>query len=602
MGTYKKIYKFLTPQERRKAVLLLIMILIMAFLDMIGVASILPFMVVLTSPEIIDTNIFLKKIYEFSFIFGVENNKEFLFFLGVLVFFLLVLSLAFKAFTTYFQLRFILMREYSISRRLIETYLQQPYIWFLNRHSSSLGKNILSEVNLVIAGTLASLLRLIAASAVSIALITLLILTDPVLAIVTGVTLGASYGIIFKFLHSYLARIGKERVESNELRFKAVNEAFSAVKEVKVGSLEQTYIKKFSVPGEIFARTQASSQAVNQLPRFALEAIAFGGIMLVILHLMRQSGSFASALPIVSLYVFSGYRLMPALQQIYASYTSLAFVNPALDKLYEDIKSLQSINFIEDKGILSFNKSISLKNIYYNYPNSSRIALKNINMNIPAKNTIGLVGVTGCGKTTTVDIILGLLEAHKGTLEVDGQVISKKNIKSWQRSIGYVSQQIYLSDDTVASNIAFGVNKKKINLDIVKKVSKIANLHEFVMDELPQQYQTPIGERGVRLSGGQRQRIGIARALYNDPKVLILDEATNALDNETEEAVMDAVNKLSNKITIILIAHRLNTVKNCNTIFRIDKGEIVEQGTFESLFNYNKDLNVITKKTAKIEH
>ena len=189
-----------------------------------------------------------------------------------------------------------------------------------------------------------------------------------------------------------------------------------------------------------------------------------------------------------------------------------------------------------------------------------------------------------------------MLKAQKGTLEVDGKVITEKNVKSWQRSIGYVSQQIYLSDDTVASNIAFGVDKKDIDIEIVKNVSQIANLHQFITKELPKQYQTTIGERGVRLSGGQRQRIGIARALYHNPEVLILDEATNALDNQTEQAVMESVNKLSNKITIILIAHRLNTVKKCDTIFRIDKGEIVEKGTFDSLFNYNKNLDIITKK------
>ena len=585
MGSFKKIFYLLSTQERNRGFFLLVMILAMAFLDMIGVASILPFMVVLTAPEIIETNVILKKIYETSGIFGVDNNQEFLFALGILVFFLLVFSLAFKALTTYAQLRFVLMREFTISRRLIETYLQQPYSWFLNRHSSDLGKNVLSEVNLVISGILASLLKLIAASAVSIALIILLILIDPKLAIVTGFSLAASYGLIYKLLHRYLGRIGIERVKSNELRFKAVAEAFSAIKEIKVGSLEQIYVNRFSVPGQIFAKTQASALAGNQLPRYALEAVAFGCIMLVILYLMRQSGSFINALPIISLYAFSGYRLMPAFQQIYSSLTSLAFVNPALEKLHEDLKNLKTYNSIKDKDILSLKKSISLKNIYYNYPNSSRTALKNININIPAKNMVGFVGVTGCGKTTTVDIILGLLQAQKGTLEVDGQVISEKNVKSWQRSIGYVSQQIYLSDDTVASNIAFGVDKKDIDIEIVKNVSKIANLHQFITRELPKKYQTEIGERGVRLSGGQRQRIGIARALYHNPEVLILDEATNALDNQTEESVMDSINKLSNKITIILIAHRLNTVKNCNTIFRIDKGEIVEQGSFKDLFN-----------------
>ena len=214
-------------------------------------------------------------------------------------------------------------------------------------------------------------------------------------------------------------------------------------------------------------------------------------------------------------------------------------------------------------------------------------------MNIPAKSTVGLIGTTGSGKTTTVDIILRLLEPQKGTLEIDGKVITKHNTRAWQKSIGYVPQNIYLSDDTVAANIAFGITPKDINQETVKKVSKIANLHDFVTHELPKQYQTIIGERGIRLSGGQRQRIGIARALYHNPQVLILDEATSSLDNLTEQAVMDAVNNLSKDITIIIVAHRLNTVKNCDIIFKFEKGQLIGQGTFDKLININEKLKSI---------
>ena len=244
---------------------------------------------------------------------------------------------------------------------------------------------------------------------------------------------------------------------------------------------------------------------------------------------------------------------------------------------FYNLKNLNSFDQNQNSGILSFNETITLNNIDYNYPNTSRTALKDINISIPAKSTVGIIGVTGSGKTTTVDIILGLLKAQKGTLEVDGQVITEQNLRAWQRSIGYVPQNIYLSDDSVAANIAFGLEAKDVNQAVVEKVSKIANLHEFVMDELPDQYQTKIGERGVRLSGGQRQRIGIARALYNSPKVLILDEASSALDDHTEKVVMDAINNLSNDITIILIAHRLNTVKNCDIIFKFDKGRLINK-------------------------
>ena len=308
------------------------------------------------------------------------------------------------------------------------------------------------------------------------------------------------------------------------------------------------------------------------------------------LVLERGDVSFNSAIPILSLYVFACYRLMPALQQIYTSFTKLTFVGPSLDQLHNNFKNLKPFNHSQDKNKLSFNKKIILKNIFFNYPNTSRTALKNINLSIPAKSTVGLIGPTGSGKTTTVDIILGLLEAQKGTLEVDEQVITKYNSRDWRRSIGYVPQYIYLADDSVAVNIAFGVEPNNIDYAAVEKAAKIANLHEFVMDELPKQYQTKIGERGVRLSGGQRQRIGIARALYHNPKVLILDEATSALDNQTEKAVMDAISNLSKNITIILIAHRLNTVKKCDKIYLLEKGELKSQGTFEELINIDENF------------
>ncbi len=591
MRKLKKILELLSPNELKHAVLLALMILIMALLDMIGVASILPFMAVLSNPDLIETNSILNSMFHFFNIFGVYNGQQFLFALGILVFILLVLSLSFKAFTTYLQVRFIQMLEYSISRRLIEGYLHQPYSWFLNRNSAELGKTILSEVSQVVSGGIRPLLEIIAKGTVAAALIILLMITDLKLAIVVGISIGGAYAIIFYLTHSFLNRIGNKRLKSNEKRYTTVSEVFGAAKEVKVGGLEKTYIERFSSPAKSYARTVASASVLSQLPRFALEAISFGGIILVILYLMAQKGSFYSALPIISLYAFAGYRLMPALQQIYSSFTLLTFVGPSLDKLYADIKNLAPVNENQYDRILSFKKTIALKNIHYYYPNSSKTTLKDISINIPAKTTIGLVGTTGSGKTTTIDIILGLLEAQKGTLEVDGQIITKENSRAWQRSIGYVPQHIYLADDTVAANIAFGKEPNNIDIRAVERASKIANLHDFVIDELPQQYQTTIGERGVRLSGGQRQRIGIARALYHNPKVLILDEATNALDSQTEQAVMDAVHKLGKDITIILIAHRLNTVNNCDIIFKLEKGKLIGKGSFKELMKGNENFN-----------
>jgi ABC-type multidrug transport system fused ATPase/permease subunit len=574
MQTFKKILFLLTLQERKYAAILLIMILIMALVDMIGVASILPFITVLINPSLIETNAILNNMFKIANKFGIENNQQFLFSLGASVFMLFIFSLIFKTITSYIQFRFVQMREYSIGKRLIEGYLHQPYAWFLSRHSSDLEKNIFTEVQQVVLGGLSPLMNLIANSSVTICLIALLLFVDLKLAVIASLSLGGSYFFIFYFVRNYLSRAGQKRLINNQLRFAAVSEAFGAAKEVKIGGLEEVYIKSFSKPALIYARTQALAAVISNLPRYILEAVAFGSIILIILFVMSKTGSFNNVLPILSLYVFAGYRLMPALNGIYTSVTQLIFVGPSLSKIYEDVNTLKPFNKNQDEGILVFNKSISLKNVFYNYPNTSRQTLKNINLNIPAKCSVGLVGATGSGKTTTVDIILGLLEVYQGTLEVDGIVITKKNLRSWQRSIGYVPQYIYLADNTIAANIAFGVETKDINQKSVENAAKIANLHKFITDELPQRYQTIIGERGVKLSGGQRQRIGIARALYHKPKVLIFDEATSALDNQTEKAVMEAVYNLSKNITLIIIAHRLSTVEKCDYIFEFEKGEI----------------------------
>lgn len=595
MQVLKKILLLLTRNERKRALLLLLMILIMAMLDMVGVASIMPFIGLLTNPDLLEANIILNTMFKISKTFGVETDQEFLFALGILVFVLLVLSLVFKALTYYATSRFVQMREYSIGKRLMEGYLHQPYSWFLNRHSADIGKIILSEVGQIVSGGLKPMMELIASSMVTLALLSLLIFTDPKLSLIVGLSLCGAYGLIYKLTRDYLNRIGAERLKANELRFTSIVESFGAAKEVKVGGLEQTYINRFSKPAYTFARHQVAAEIVKQLPRFALEMIAFGGMLLVILYLITQTGTFINALPIIALYTYAGYRLLPAIQQIYAAISQLRYLGPSLDTLHDDIKNLEPFNLNETQEIIVFKKKITLDSINYNYPNTKRTTLKNITLDINAKTTVGIVGATGSGKTTLVDIILGLLDVQGGALKVDGKIINKQNSRAWLKSIGYVPQSIYLADDTISSNIAFGINSENINHESVTRASKIANLHDFVINELPKKYQTTIGERGVRLSGGQRQRIGIARALYHNPDVLILDEATSALDNQTEKAVMDAVNNLSKDITVILIAHRLNTVKNCDVIFKLDKGKLVGKGTFKELIDGNENFNSYTQ-------
>jgi len=560
------------------------MVLVMALLDTLGVASILPFMAVLANPELVQTNAVLNIAFTTSHQIGIKTEKQFLFFLGASVLVLLVVSLAFKALTTYAQVRFVLMREYSIGKRLLEGYLHQSYSWFLNRHSADLGKAILTEVTMVINNGMLPMMTFIAQGTVGLALLILLILVNPLLALSVGIVLGLAYFISFVVMSGWLKRLGRARLDTNQERFTVTNEAFAAIKEVKIGRLEESYVQRFAKPAEIYAKGQATAIIISQLPRFALEAIAFGGLMLVILYLMSRSNSFADVLPIVTLYAFAGYRLMPALQQIYTSLTQLRFAGSAVDALHHDLTSLKARNEEHyPSSPLLFTHVITLNNVSYHYPNAQKSVLKGVNLNIAAHTTVGFVGATGSGKTTMVDVILGLLDPQQGALEIDGQPITTANRRQWQRIIGYVPQHIYLADDSVAANIAFGVSANDIDQQAVERAALIANLHELVSKDLPQGYATKVGEHGVRLSGGQRQRIGIARALYHNPQVLILDEATSALDSLTERAVMEAINKLRQNITIIMISHRLSTMRQCDQIYLMDKGEIKACGTYEEL-------------------
>jgi len=589
MNTIKKLFALLTPLERKRAAALFGMVLVMSILEALGVASILPFMTVLTKPELAQSNALLNAAFIMSGYIGVKTVEQFLFALGVFFFLLLVTSLVFKALTIYAQTRFVMMREYNIGKRMVEGYLHQPYSWFLNRNSADLGKTVLSEVGTIIGNGLLPLMTLMTQVAVALMLLILLIIVDPLLALNVGLGLILAYAIILAVMSGWLKRLGQVRTQSNQERFIALSEAFGAVKEVKVGGLELAYAQRFAKPAEIFAKSNSSVRVISQLPRFLLEAIAFGGMLLVILYLMARSASLENMLPVIALYAFAGYRLIPALQQIYQALALLRFVGPALDVLHQDLMSLQATDAHHDHlRPLPLTQAITLSQVIYRYPNASQPALKRVEFTIPALSTVGFVGASGSGKTTTVDVILGLLEPQDGALKIDGKPITSANRRQWQRGIGYVPQHIYLADDSVAANIAFGVNIKDIDQHAVERAAKIANLHEFVVNNMPQGYDTKVGERGVRLSGGQRQRIGIARALYHNPQVLILDEATSALDNLTEQAVMESVNNLGHEITIILIAHRLSTVRQCDQIYLLEHGELKASGSYDELTANNQ--------------
>ena len=583
MNTFKKLYRLLLPYERKYFKLLLLMMIFMALLEMIGVVSIMPFIAVLANSDIIVTNTILKNIFLYAKKFGVETEQEFLFLIGITVFFLLIFSLILKFLTIYAQLRFVAGRDFTLSKRLVEGYLNQPYSWFLNRNGAELGKNILSEVKVIITQGFTPMLDFLRHSVVTLVLIITLLIVNPVLTTIVSLMFISIYGLVFIGIQFYADKLGKDRFSTNKSIFTSISEAFSAIKEIKITGIENEYIKKFSTKSQILSKIKTSTGLIVNFPRFIIEGLAFGGIILFILYLINRNNNFIDILPLITLYALAGYRLLPSIQQIYTSLTTLRLVTPALDSMYYDLIKFKKINLYENEQKINFEKDIKLENVCFNYSERSKTGLKNLNLYIPKNSITAIVGKTGCGKTTSVDIILGLLEVQQGFLKIDNHIIDKKNLKEWQNMIGYVPQNIFLADTTIASNIAFGVNLDLINQNKIEYCSKIAKLDDFVMNELPEKYQTIVGERGVRLSGGQRQRIGIARALYRNPKLLVLDEATNALDNQTEKKIIENLTSLSKNITIVMIAHRLDTIKMSDNIFLLENGELKISGTFKEL-------------------
>lgn len=582
---YKKLWSLLSKPERKETLVLLTMILVMSLLDVAGVASILPFITILGSPELVETNPVLSWTYNY---FGFTARSDFFFFLGGLVFITLIISLAWKTATQYKLLSFVFMREHSIGVRMFEGYLNQPYSWFLDRNSSELGKNLLSELRELLSKMLLPVINLISQSTVSLLMLIMLLIVDFKLAATVAVVLGIFYGSIYKSISKLLLRMGSMRYDSNRERYKVATESLFAIKEVKIGGVEDLYIQRFDSSAKEFAKNEAQLKTITALPRYALEAIAFGGMVLVLLSVLDDKNGVAQILPIVALYAFAGYRLLPAMQSVYSNLTSLRFSKTIIDELYKEISGLGKVDKKKDGENISLLDKITLNNVSFNYPGTDSNVLNDISLTIPANNMVGFVGLTGSGKTTLVDIILGLLEPKKGSLVVDDIEINTKNINNWQSKLGYVPQQISLIDASLAENIAFGVKQDEIIMETVQNVSRIASLHDFVNDNLMNGYNTAIGERGVKLSGGQRQRVGLARALYHNPSVLVLDEATSALDNTTERAVMDSIKRLGQEITIIIIAHRLSTIRDCDAIYHLDKGSIVSKGTYEELLDSDK--------------
>ncbi|QPM67318.1 ABC transporter ATP-binding protein [Atribacter laminatus] len=590
--------KIFTTQEKRQMFILLFLMILMGLFQAIGVASILPFMNLVLNPEMVETNQWLKWFYQWG---NFQNLQSFVITVGFITLGIIILANAISALTVWMRLRFTWRNNHLLSQKLLYSYLSRPYSFFLNRNSADLGKNVLSEVQQLTNGFLIPFFTMISDLFVVLFVLLLLFFVNPSTTLVTLLLLGVPYFIVYWLNRRRLGITGVQRIRTNRERYTSVNEAFGGIKDLKLMGRESYYFKKFSSASHLFSNLMISHSLIGSLPRFALETIAFGGIIVLVLYLLRTGGSASEIIPMVSLYAFAGYRLMPALQQFFLSLTQVRFNYPTVLKVTEELSGAEQVvpegiqNFV-DKPPLPFQKEIRLERVNFYYPEVKEPVLRDISLTIPWRTSVAFVGPTGSGKTTTVDLILGLLDPTSGEILIDGIPLTNGNKANWQENLGYVPQQIFLSDDTVTNNIAFGIPEQIIDHQAVELAARTAGIHDFIINELPKDYQTIVGERGIRLSGGQRQRIGIARALYHDPEVLVLDEATSSLDVITEEMVYQAIENLSKMKTLIIIAHRLSTVRNCDTIYLIDRGSIIAQGKFDVLANENPQFQEIVRK------
>jgi ABC-type multidrug transport system fused ATPase/permease subunit len=577
---FRSVLKLLESRHRWSLAFLVFGILSTSVLNIGGVASIMPFIQLLAAPETAEANAFLRTVFAW---FNLAPDQTTIIALGFLVLGLFVLGNGMLALVTWRSIRFSRLVAYDLSGRLFRTYIGQEYSFFLDHNSSDLLKNIFGELDSIIRGVIKPLMELLVEGILALTLIAFLVMVDPMIALFATLLLGGGYGTIYLFVRTVLNRASRTKVRWYARRYRTALDAFSAIKEVKLLGLEERYTQRYDGATYRTERARGTIQAVAKIPRYVLETLAFGGVLVLALVLFVQQGSASSVLPLMGAYVVAGYKLLPSLQRMFSAFAHIRGSHASVELIIEELhRSIPVVESKEPSEDISFSRGIVLTDLSFTYAGMVRPALSNISLTIEKNTTIGIAGPTGCGKTTLVDTILGLHSYQSGTLCADDMQITSENVRAWRKKFGYVPQSIYLSDTSVTRNIAFGVDDDQIDHERVQFVAQLANLHEFV-EVMDQGYETQLGERGVRLSGGQRQRIGIARALYHDPDVLVFDEATSALDTRTEQVVMEAIKTLMHQKTLIIIAHRLSTLRDADKIFVLRDGEIDASGTFAEL-------------------
>ncbi|MEX1199297.1 MAG: ABC transporter ATP-binding protein [Methylophaga sp.] len=577
----------LTKQQRVHLFRLQILVLVMAFAEVAGVASIGPFMAVVGDKSHLQGEGILAQIYQFS---GFNDPNDFLFWLGMVVLLTLTLAASISMFTTWKLALYSNKVGAELSSRLYKHYMNQSWLFHVDGSSSQLTNKIALECGRLTHQVITPLLQINAKLVLVAVMATAIFIINPLIAL-TGLTLFVStYFLLYRTVRKRLTSSGRSVTHANQTRLKLINEGFGGIKDTLLLGRQKSFVEQFDEASRHFAKAQGTIQGLAQVPRYAMELVAFGAIVVLILYLLATyQGNLGTILPLLSIYALAGFKLLPAFQQIYAGVSTLRSHISAFENLQNDLVSSQHPDAGSEytkQGTLKLNKEITMQDVVFRYPSKTEPALNHLEMTFAVNQVTGLVGASGSGKSTAIDMLLGLIEPDKGKLMIDGKPLTGSNKRQWQNTIGYVPQSIFLADASIRENIAFGLSPDEIDDGRVTLAANMAHLEEL-LNSLPDGLNTRVGERGVQLSGGQRQRIGIARALYDDPDVLVLDEATSALDGITEKLVMDAIHDFSGKKTIIMIAHRLATVKQCDQIYLMDKGKVIDSGTFDQLIDNN---------------
>lgn len=574
----KKLNVLLDKKQKRIMLFLIVAMLIGAALELMGVGLIYQAASVIMDPDILENSKMLAKVYDSL---HMENMTQFsMLILGALIV-VFAMKNGYLFFQNKLQFRFVYSNQFATSRRMMINFMQRPYEYYLNADTSVIQRSITSDVNNMY-GLILSLLQLVSEVIVFVVLTLYCLSQDVVMTGTVAILLIGVILLIKYILKPIMRRAGEENQDYYSGLYKWIDQSVMGIKEIKVANKESYFINEYCKCGAGYVNAVQRYNLYNATPRLLIETVAIAGMILYMMLQIAQGTPVTEIMPQLTMLAVAAMRLIPSANRINNYLTSIAYFEPffmgVTDNLQDEIRD-ESVNYDEEayrkkKHVekLPVKKEILLKDITYKYPNSDVLIFDNATMSIPVGKSVGIVGTSGAGKTTVVDIMLGLLNLQSGGIYADGVEV-REHYESWLKNIGYIPQTIFMIDSSIRKNVAFGRGDEDIDDEKVWQALKEAQLDDFVRG-LPEGLDTGIGERGIRISGGQRQRIGIARALYEDPEVLVLDEATSALDNDTEAGIMDSINHLHGRKTLIIIAHRLQTIEKCDIVYRVENGHV----------------------------